>query len=195
MKETEETTRPAETDIPAPAEVPTEIPKEETPAPDPRAAFAALLTTLPEGEKATLLAALCAYVETKKENARRAEEEALYAEMEAVPAFAGIGERRGAIEALIARVGWLAALPPRERLATALTLDRGMTRHTPTKEEALEALLADEELLRALAERQAAGRVTGAPAVPRHGRTPATVQKPPQNLAEAGKAARHFFHV
>lgn len=186
--------------VPAPvAEVPAgESAGEETTLPL-AAAWGKFLAALSPRERETVLGALTRLAEG--ERARR-ESEAVatcLAEMEKSPAFAGILSRRDAITDLISRVGWLQALPMRDRLAAACYLDRGMRLHEPTAEEKLEAILADPALMRALAERQAtlrgAQKQTVAPGVRAGGRMPANLPKPPKTLREAGQAAKQYFNL
>ena len=181
----------------------------EIPAPMPETkgkpleeAFAAFLSSLSEGDRAGVAAML---TEAKKARAahvaaaRAAEEEAVIAEMEKADAFSDIRTRREAIEALCSHIYWLGALPLRERLATALYLDRGMRLHEPSAEEKLAAVLSDPALLRALAEKQAEEQAARAsllpPAHTLGTRMPANLKKPPKNLAEAEEAAKHYFKI
>ena len=169
-----------------------------------REALADLFTSLSEPDRATLLFALQAMLASARERAaqkERAEEEAVMAEMDTMPAFAGILSRAEAVRALIGRLAWLRALPPRERLSAALYLDRGMRLREPTPAEKLESVLADPALLRALAEKQAfareADRATRPPVVrgASGSRMPARVPKEPKSLEEAGEAAKHYFKI
>ncbi len=163
------------------------------------AAWENFLASLAPGDKEALLSVLTRLA--AREAARREEEEeaACLTEMEGMPAFAGISARRGEIDDLIARIGWLRALPMRDRLAAACYLDRGMRLHEPTREEKLEAVLSDPALLRALAEKQAMARAAkrGALAPTAHagGRMPANLPKPPKDLGEAGLAAKQYFQI
>ncbi|MBQ8859184.1 MAG: hypothetical protein IJ012_05280 [Clostridia bacterium] len=162
------------------------------------AAWQSFLSAISAEDRAKLLAVLSRLAEGERARRLRAEEDALLAEMEKEPAFAGITSRRKQMQALVAEISWLAALPTRERLAAAFYLDRGMRYHEPTKEEKLSALLSDPALLRAFAERQAIlaaeARERVAP-IARGGRMPADLPKPPRNLAEAGAAAKRVFRV
>lgn len=169
-----------------------------------REALADLFSSLSEHDRATLLFALQAMLASERARAaqkERAEEEAVMAEMDTMPAFAGILSRAEAVRALISRLDWLRALPPRERLSAALYLDRGMRLREPTPAEKLESVLADPALLRALAEKQAlsreAERATRPPAVKgaSGGRMPARASKKPKSLDEAGEAAKHYFKI
>ena len=132
-----------------------------------------VLAALPEDARAALYAALA---RRRAERAAEREEEKAIAEMEGEAAFSDIRAHSDAVHALISRVEWLRALPPRERLAAALYLDRGMRLCAPEKKE----------------EEGAARTVT--PTV-RGGRMPANVKKAPQTLAEAGEAAKQYFKI
>ena len=167
-------------------------------------AWRAFLAALSEEDRATVGMLLTSLAEAAKEHRDRAaaaEEAALLSEMENEEAFAGITERRDALRALIEKIGWLRALPPRERLSAALYLDRGMRLHEPTPEEKLSAVLADPELLRALAAHHAKGREAARAAQPptaggaHSARMPAHLPKTPLDLAEAGEAAKHYFKI
>ena len=162
------------------------------------AAWQSFLSAISAEDKGRLLAVLSRLAEGERARRLRAEEETLLAAMEKEPPFAGITARREQMQALIATVPWLAALPTRERLAAAFYLDRGMRYHEPTKEEKLSSLLSDPALLRAFAEKQAtlaaAARAGVAPTVG-SARMPADLPKPPRDLAEAGAAAKRVFRV
>lgn len=169
-----------------------------------REALADLFSSLSLRDRAMLMQALQRMLAGERERAaqeERAEEEAAMAEMDAMPAFAGILDRAEAVRELIARLDWLRALPMHERLSAALYLDRGMRLREPTPAEKLESVLADPALLRALAEKEAlsreAERATRPPAVKgaNGSRMPARVPKKPKSLAEAGEEAKHYFKI
>lgn len=169
-----------------------------------RAAWNRFFSSLSEGDRVTLLAVLdrlCAGERQRLEHEAHAAENAAIAEMDKDPAFAGIAERADALRTLISKIGWLRSLPMRDRLAAALYLDRGMHMREPTPAEKIEAVLADPALLRALAERQAmAEREAEALRPPtvraaHSGRMPARLPKEPENLTEAGEAAKHYFKI
>ena len=196
-----ETAAPIET--PAPTEA---TPTEATPtevgeaAPLPlAAAWGKFLSSLSPDERETLIGVLTRLATREAARREAEEEQAILAEMDSMPAFAGILSRRGELDALIGRIGWLRALPMRDRLAAACYLDRGMRLHEPTREEKLEAILSDPALMRALAEKQAMARAAGrgafAPTARAGGRMPANLPKPPKDLREAGLAAKQYFHV
>ena len=166
-------------------------------------AWRAFLAALSEEDRATvgmLLSSLAEAAREHRDRAAEAEETALLSEMEKEEAFAGITERRDAMHALIDKIPWLRALPPRERLSAALYLDRGMRLAEPSFEEKLSAVLADPALMRALAEHRARDRETAHKQPPTAGgahsaRMPARLPKTPLDLAEAGEAARHYFKI
>ena len=181
---------------PAEEQAPTTLPLAE--------AWRAFLAALSEEDRATVGMLLSSLAEAAREHrARAAEEEeaALFSEMESEPAFAGITERRDAMHALIDKIPWLRALPPRERLSAALYLDRGMRLSDPSPEEKLTAVLSDPALLRALAERHARDKAAARAAQPPTAggthtqRMPARLPKTPLDLAEAGEAAKHYFKI
>ena len=184
----------------------TAAPEEESaPATLPlEAAWRAFLAALSEEDRTTVGMLLTSLAEAAKEHRDRAaaaEEAALLSEMEKEEAFAGITERRDALRALIEKIGWVRALPPRERLSAALYLDRGMRLSDPSPEEKLSAVLADPALLRALAAHRAKDREAACAAQPptaggaHSARMPANLPKTPLDLAEAGEAAKHYFKI
>jgi hypothetical protein len=164
-------------------------------------AFGAFLAALTEEDRQTLQALLARLQGLSQslaaERARVARESALAA-LEQDGRLAGIRDRLPEIDALIARLPWLQALPIEERLAIACYLDRGMQQHAPTAEEKLEAVLSDPALLRALSERQAALRLAHGsmtPPVAARGLAPALVKTPPETLSEAKREAKRFLRV
>lgn len=204
MQEAAEATPAEDTPVEtSPAEVtPTEeaVPPTDETTPLPlAAAWGKFLASLAPKERDTVLAVLSRLAAREAARREAEEEQTVLTEMEGMPAFAGILARRGELRELIGKIGWLRALPIRDRLAAACYLDRGMRLHEPTREEKLEAILSDPALMRALAEKQAAARGARrgalAPAARTGGRMPANLPKPPKDLHEAGLAAKQFFNI
>ena len=175
--------------------------KEPAPAGDLSGA-AAFLATLPEREREALIGALAHLLESErlqKAAAARAEEDAAIAQMEGSPVFAGISARKDAIRALSGAVAWLSSLPLYERLAAAYYIDRGMRYGEPTREDLLEAALADKALGRELARRTGEENARTAAAMPpvrkRRGpsATPASVKEAPRTIAQATDEAKKFL--
>ncbi len=151
------------------------------------------IAALQPAERATLLAAL----EHLQEAELSREAERVLTEMNGEAAFAGILDVRPALDGLISRFSWLAALPVRERYEAAYYLDRGMKTAAPTREQLLSALLSDSALMRVLAARRydmaKRQKATLPPYTAPHGRAPAAVKAPPSNLGEAGEEAKRYL--
>ena len=164
-------------------------------------AFTQFLSALTEEDKQTLqavLARLSGLAEAQAAEAARAERERAIAALEAREGLRDIRARLPQLEGLIARLPWLLALPLSERLTVACYLDRGMQQHTQTAEEKLQAVLADGELMRALAAHGASLRAAHGsmmPPVATGGRAPALVKKPPADLSEAKREAKRFLRA
>lgn len=171
-------------------------------APAEKDTLAAFFAALSPREREALFGALSHLAESERERERSraiAEEEAAITAMEEMEGFRGISERKGALRALCAAVPWLGALPLHERLSAAYYIDRGMRYGEPTKEELLEAALADPALGAALAlHTQKANARTGAalpPVAKKRGTAaaPATAKERPRNFAEATDEAKKYL--